>query len=186
MDVSDLKKNVKLKIDGNPWVVVDFQFVKPGKGQGLYKCKIKNLLTGSVIERTWRSGEKLEAADVESRNYQFLYESGEAFTFMDQETYEQVEVPSDLVGDDKYFLLDELKVDILFYEGRAVGVTLPSHVIMEVTECEPGVKGDTATGATKEATLSTGLTVQVPLFIKVGERLKIDTRDKKYVERVNG
>jgi elongation factor P len=185
MDVSDLKKNAKLKIDGSPWIVVDFQFVKPGKGQGLYKCKIKNMLTGSVVERTWRSGEKLEAADVESRNYQFLYQSGDAFTFMDQETYEQVDISADTVGDDKDFLLDELRVDILFYEGRAVGITLPSHVVMEVTESEPGVKGDTSGGATKEATLSTGLKVQVPLFIKVGERLKIDTRDKKYVERVN-
>ena len=185
MDVSDLKKNAKLKIDNAPWVVVDFQFVKPGKGQGLYKCKIKNMLSGSVVERTYRSGEKLEAADVESRGYQYLFESGDSFTFMDNETYEQVEVASDKIGDDKLFLLDELKVDILFFEGRAVGVSLPSHVTMEVTECEPGVKGDTAQGASKGATLSTGLIVQVPLFIKVGERLKIDTRTKSYVERVN-
>lgn len=185
MDVSDLKKNAKLKIDNAPWVVVDFQFVKPGKGQGLYKCKIKNMLSGSVVERTYRSGEKLEAADVESRGYQYLFESGDSFTFMDNETYEQVEVAAEKIGEDKYFLLDELKVDIMFFEGRAVGVNLPSHVTMEVTECEPGVKGDTAQGATKAATLSTGLSVQVPLFIKIGERLKIDTRTKSYVERVN-
>jgi elongation factor P len=185
MDVSDLKKNAKLQIDGAPWVVVDFQFVKPGKGQGLYKCKIKNMITGSVVDRTYRSGEKLEAADVESRSFQFLFATGDEYTFMDTSTYEQIAVPGDLIGDDKNFLMDELGVDVLFYNGRAVGVTLPSHVVMEVTECEPGVKGDTATGATKGATVQTGYTLQVPLFIKVGEKLKIDTRTGNYVERVN-
>lgn len=185
MDVSQLKKNVKLDIDGQPWVVTDFQFVKPGKGQGLYKCKIKNMITGAVVDRTWRSGERLEAADVESRKYEFLFAAGDAYTFMDTSNYEQVELQADLVGDDSRFLMDNLGVDILFYKGRPVGLTLPSHVTMEVTECEPGVKGDTATGATKGATLQTGFQLQVPLFIKVGDNLKIDTRDGKYVERVN-
>lgn len=185
MDVSDLKKNAKLKIEGSPWLVVDFQFVKPGKGQGLYKCKLKNMLTGAVVDRTWRSGEKLEAADVESRGYSFLYEGADGYTFMDKETYEQVDLAAEMVGDDKYFLMDQLPVDILFYEGRAVGVTLPSHVVMEVTECEPGVKGDTATGATKGAKVGTGLEVQVPLFLKLGDKIKIDTRTASYVERVN-
>ncbi len=185
MDVSDLRKNAKLQIDGHPWIVTDFQFVKPGKGQGLYKCKLKNMITGSTVDRTWRSGEKLIAADVESRKMQFLYATGEAFCFMDSATYEQVEVPADLIGTDSDFLLDQLDVDVLFYNSRPVGVTLPSHVVMEVTECEPGVKGDTATGATKKATVSTGYTLQVPLFIKVGEKLKIDTRNGSYVERVN-
>ena len=185
MDVSDLKKNAKLQIDGQPWVVVDFQFVKPGKGQGLYKCKIKNMMTGSVVDRTWRSGEKLEAADVESRTHQYLFPSGDGFTFMDNETYEQVELANTVVGGDSRFLMDQLGVEILFFEGRPVGVTLPSHVVMEITECEPGVKGDTATGATKSASVETGHTVQVPLFIKQGERIKIDTRTGDYVERVN-
>lgn len=185
MDVSELKKNAKLDIDGQPWVVTEFQFVKPGKGQGLYKCKIKNMISGAVIDRTWRSGEKLEEADVESRTYQFLYPGADSFTFMDSSTYEQVEVRDDLVGDDKNFLMDNLEVEILFYQGRPVGVTLPSHVVMEVTECEPGVKGDTATGATKGATVQTGYELQVPLFIKVGDNLKIDTRTGGYVERVN-
>ncbi|MCA9683418.1 MAG: elongation factor P [Myxococcales bacterium] len=185
MDVSELKKNAKLEIDGQPWVVTDFQFVKPGKGQGLYKCKIKNMITGAVIDRTWRSGERLESANVESRTYQFLYPGADNFTFMDNASYEQVELTTDLVGDDSRFLMDNLDVDILFYNNRPVGVTLPSHVVMEVIECEPGVKGDTATGATKGATLQTGYQVQVPLFIKVGDRLKIDTRTGDYVERVN-
>lgn len=185
MDVSDLKKNVKLEIDGQPWIVADFQFVKPGKGQGLYKCKIKNMVTGAVVDRTWRSGEKLTAANVESRTYQYLYPGADSFTFMDNATYEQVEIDQKTIGDDARFLMDNLEVDILFYNERPVGVTLPSHVVMSVSECEPGVKGDTATGATKGATMETGYEVQVPLFIKVGDRLKIDTRTGSYVERVN-
>ncbi len=185
MDVSDLRKNAKLQIDGQPYVVTEFQFVKPGKGQGLYKCRIKNMITGSVLDRTWRSGEKLEAANVESRKMQYLYSNGETFTFMDNQSYEQIEVAADMIGDDKNFLLDNLECDVLFYNERPVGVSLPSHVVYEVTECEPGVKGDTATGASKQATISTGYTLQVPLFIKVGERIKVDTRTGDYLERVN-
>lgn len=185
MDVSELRKNAKVELENGPYVVVDFQFVKPGKGQGLYKCKLKHMITGSVIDRTWRSGEKLQAANVESRKMQFLFASGDAYTFMDQETYDQVEIGSDLIGDDKYFLLDQLDVDVLFYNERPVGVSLPSHVVLEITETEPGVKGDTATNTTKAATLETGLEVQVPLFIKQGEKIKVDTRTSQYVERVN-
>jgi elongation factor P len=185
MDVSDLKKNAKLEMDGQPYVVTEFQFVKPGKGQGLYKCKLKNMLTGSVIDRTWRSGEKLTAANVESKKMQFLFASGDAYTFMDNDTYEQVELSADTVGDDKNFLLDNLAAEVLFYNERPVGLTLPSHVVMEITECEPGVKGDTATNVTKAATIQTGHTVQVPLFIKQGDKIKIDTRTGAYVERVN-
>lgn len=185
MDVSDLRKNAKLQIDGQPYVVTEFQFVKPGKGQGLYKCRIKNMITGSVLDRTWRSGEKLEAANVESRKMEYLYSNGETFTFMDKESYEQLEVAAELIGDDKNFLLDNLECDVLFYNERPVGVSLPSHVVYEITECEPGVKGDTATGASKQATISTGYTLQVPLFIKVGEKIKVDTRTGDYLERVN-
>lgn len=185
MDVSQLKKNAKVEMDGQPFVVVAFQFVKPGKGQGLYKCKLKNMLTGAVVDRTWRSGEKLDEANVESRKMQFLYESGDAYTFMDNQTYEQIELSADVIGDDKYYLLDQIEVDMLFYNDRPVGITLPSHVVMEIVECEPGVKGDTATNVTKAATVQTGLNVQVPLFIKQGEKVKIDTRDGSYVERVN-
>lgn len=185
MDVSDLRKNAKLQIDGQPYVVTDFQFVKPGKGQGLYKCKIKNMITGATLDRTWRSGEKLEAANVESRKMQYLFSDGESYTFMDNQSYEQIALQADLVGDDHRFLLDNLECDVLFYNDRPVGVSLPSHVVFEVIECEPGVKGDTATGATKQATISTGYTLQVPLFIKTGERIKVDTRSGDYIERVN-
>lgn len=185
MDVSELRKNAKVELDGHPYVVTEFQFVKPGKGQGLYKCKLKNMITGAVLDRTWRSGEKLESANVESKRMQFLFATADGFTFMDNESYEQVELSAELVGDDKYYLLDQLEVDVLFYNNRPVGVALPSHVVMDIVECEPGVKGDTATNTTKGATVQTGLTVQVPLFIKQGERIKIDTRSGAYVERVN-
>lgn len=186
VDVSELKKNTKIEIDGHPYTVVEFQFVKPGKGQGLYKCRIKNMITGAVIDRTWRSGEKFDAANVESKQMQYLFASADGFTFMDNESYEQVELSSSVVGDDKWFLLDNLAVDVLFYNERPVGISLPSHVIMEITDSEPGVKGDTATNVTKQATVSTGYQVQVPIFIKVGERVKIDTRTGAYIERVNG
>jgi elongation factor P len=185
MDVSELRKNAKVELDGHPYVVTDFQFVKPGKGQGLYKCKLKNMITGAVLDRTWRSGETFTVANVESKKMQFLFSSGDAYTFMDNESYEQVEVQADLLGDDRYYLLDNLECDVLFYNERPVGVSLPSHIVMQVTECEPGVKGDTATNVTKGATMQTGLTVQVPLFIKQGEKIKVDTRTGSYVERVN-
>jgi elongation factor P len=185
MDVSELRKNAKIDIDGQPYVVVDFQFVKPGKGQGLYKCKIKNMITGSVLDRTWRSGERFEPANVESKQMQFLFASGDGFTFMDNESYEQIELSAEVVGDDKWFLLDQLSVDVLLYNDRPVGVSLPSHVVMEIVESEPGVKGDTATNVTKLAKVQTGYEVSVPIFIKVGEKIKIDTRTGAYVERVN-
>jgi elongation factor P len=186
MDVSELRKNAKLQMDGHPFVVTEFQFVKPGKGQGLYKCKLRNMITGASIDRTWRSGEKLEAANVESRRMQFLFAGGGSFTFMDSENYEQVELSADLVGDDKNFLLEQLEVEVLFYNNRPVGVTLPSHIVMKIVEAEPGVKGDSANNPTKMATLESGYRLQVPLFVKEGERVKIDTRTGDYIERVNG
>lgn len=185
MDVSDLKKNVKLLLNGNPFVVTEFTFVKPGKGQGLYKCKLKNLISGAIMERTYRSGEKLEAADVETRGFQYLYVNGDAYTFMDRENYEQIDVLADVVGNNKNFLMDQLDVELLFFNGKVIDVTLPSHVVMEITETGAGAKGDSATGATKPATLETGYEIQVPLFLKQGERVKIDTRTGEYCERVN-
>lgn len=185
MDVSDLKKNVKLLLNGNPFVVTEFTFVKPGKGQGLYKCKLKNLVSGAIMERTYRSGEKLEQADVETRGFQYLFASPDGYTFMDRENYEQIEVGSDVVGNNRNFLMDQLDVELLFFNGKVIDVTLPSHVVMEVTETGEGAKGDSATGATKPATLETGYEIQVPLFLKQGERVKIDTRTGEYCERVN-
>jgi len=185
MDVSELRKNAKLQMDGHPYVVTEFQFVKPGKGQGLYKCRLRNMITGATIDRTWRSGERLEAANVESKRMQYLFADGNGFTFMDTESYEQVAIPAELIGDDRNFLLDQLDVDVLFYNNRPVGVTLPSHIVLKVIEAEPGVKGDSANNPTKMATLETGYKIQVPLFVKEGERVKVDTRTGEYVERVN-
>ncbi|MBL9106950.1 MAG: elongation factor P [Myxococcales bacterium] len=185
MDVSELRKNAKLQMDGHPYVVTDFQFVKPGKGQGLYKCRLKNMITGATIDRTWRSGEKLEAANVESKRMQYLFADGNGYTFMDNESYEQVAISADLIGDDSNFLLDQLEVDVLFYNNRPVGVTLPSHIVLTIVEAEPGVKGDSANNPTKMATLQTGYKLQVPLFVKEGEKVKVDTRTGEYVERVN-
>lgn len=185
MDVSELRKNAKVQLDGHPFIVVDFQFVKPGKGQGLYKCKLKNMITGAVLDRTWRSGESFVEANVESRKMQYLFKDQNGYTFMDTESYEQVALAEDIVGDVANFLMDQLSVDVLFYNERAVGVTLPSHIVMTITECEPGVKGDTATNATKTATVDTGYKIQVPLFIREGDRVKIDTRNGAYVERIN-
>lgn len=181
---SDIKKGLKVEIDGAPWVVTEFQFVKPGKGVAFTRTKFKNLITGATLERSIRTGEKLDPADVVERQMQYLYNDGETFHFMDSESFDQVEVPRDNLGDAPNFLVEQMEVQILFYKNRAVSVDLPNFVELEITYTEPGVKGNTAQGATKPATLSTGAIVHVPLFIEQGEWLKIDTRDGQYVERV--
>ena len=181
---SDLRKNLKILVDNDPYVVVEAQFVKPGKGTAFTKCKIKNLITGAQLERTWRSGENVDLANTENRKMEFLYAEGEHFVFMDRETYEQVHVEADVLDENARWLIDNLVVDVLFFNEKPVGVELPTFVEMQIIHCEPGVRGDTATGASKPATLSTGATVQVPLFINEGEWLKIDTRTGEYVERI--
>jgi elongation factor P len=185
MDTSDIRKGLKIVIDDQPYVVVDFQFVKPGKGQAFTRCKVRNMVTGNQLERTWKSGEKLDPADVEERQMQFIYPEGEDFVFMDANTGDQVSVSGDKVGDDAKWLSDGMSVDITIYRGVPVGVALPAHVVLQIVQSEPGIKGDTASGATKPATLSTGAVVNVPLFVKEGEWIKIDTREGSYLERVN-
>jgi elongation factor P len=184
MDTSDIKKGLKLTIDGQPYTVVDFQFVKPGKGQAFTRVKIKNLVSGNVLERTWRSGEKLEAADVEERSATFSWDEGDQLVFVDDSS-DQIYVEKAKVGDDARWLGDGQKVDIVFFNGIAINLSLPAHVVLQITNSEPGIKGDTASGATKPATVSTGATVNVPLFVKEGEWIKIDTRSGEYIERVN-
>lgn len=185
MDTSDIRKGLKIVIDDQPYVVVDFQFVKPGKGQAFTRCKVRNMVTGNQLERTWKSGEKLDPADVEERQMQFIYPEGEDFVFMDANTGDQVSVPGDKIGDDAKWLSDGMSVDVTIYRGVPVGVSLPAHVVLQIVQSEPGIKGDTASGATKPATLSTGAVVNVPLFVKEGEWIKIDTREGSYLERVN-
>ena len=185
MDTSDIRKGLKMMVDGQPYAVVDFQFVKPGKGQAFTRVKIRNMATGAVLERTYKSGEKLEPADVETRQLQYIYPEGEDFVFMDAQSGEQIHVPGDKIGDDAKWLSDGMSLDVTIFNGLAIGVDLPPHVTLQITTCEPGVKGDTASGATKPATVSTGAVVNVPLFVQDGEWIKIDTEKGQYLERVN-
>ncbi len=183
MDTSDIRKGLKIMQDGQPYIVVEFQFVKPGKGQAFTRTKMKNLLTGGTIERNIRSSEKLEAADVEDRTMQFIYPDGEMYFFMNSNTGEQLGVHKDAVGDAADFLIDGIDVQVTLYRGNPVSVSLPPHIVVQVTETEPGIKGDTATNVNKPAKISTGATVAVPLFINEGEWIKVDTRSSSYLER---
>lgn len=184
MDTSDIKKGLKFMYEGEPYVCLEFQFVKPGKGQAFTRTKMRHLLTGSVLERNIRSGEKIEAADAEERSFQYIYPDGDAFVFMDTNSGEQVHVPGEVVGDASDFLMDGSDCLITIYRGNAVSIELPPHITVQVTETEPGVKGDTASNVTKPAKVNTGATVQVPLFIGEGEWIKVDTRSRSYLERV--
>jgi elongation factor P len=184
-DTSDIRKGLKVLMDGNPYTVIEFQFVKPGKGAAFTRTKFKNLLTGAVIERNIRSGEKLEPANVDQRDMQFLYKEGEDLVFMDQSNYEQVSVSASLIGPSSDLMKDNLPCTVLFFNERPVDVTLPTFVFLEVTASEPGVTGDTSGKVTKPATVETGAEVKVPLFIRVGDTIKVDTRTREYVERVN-
>ncbi|MCC6748294.1 MAG: elongation factor P [Deltaproteobacteria bacterium] len=183
-DTSSIRKGLKIQLDGDPYIVVDFQFVKPGKGTAFTKTRIKNLITGAVLERTFRSGEKLEPANVEEREMQYLYRDGENFCLMDNANYEQIYASQDVVGDSAKFMPENLNITVMLYNERPVGLTLPNFVELQITHCEPGVRGDTASGATKPATLSTGAIIQVPLFVEESTWVKIDTRTGEYVERV--
>jgi elongation factor P len=183
-DSSDLRKGLKIVIDGTPYIVTDFQFSKPGKGQALYRCKLKNMMTGYTMDRTYRSGEKFDPANLDEVKMQFLYKDGDGFHFMDTQKYEQVALTEEQVGEAKNFLKENMEVTVLFFDSTPIDITLPIFVELQVTKSDPGVRGDTATGATKPATLETGYVIQVPLFIEEGEVLKIDTRTGEYVERV--
>lgn len=183
MDTSDLKKGLKFMYDGQPYVCVEFQFVKPGKGQAFTRTKMRHLITGSVVEKNIRSGEKLSPADAEDRTMQYIYPDGEGFVFMNPHSGEQITVSSEAMGDASDLLVDGLECVVTVYEGNPIAVGLPPHVVLQITETEPGVKGDTASNVTKPATVSSGASIQVPLFIGEGEWVKIDTRTRSYLER---
>ena len=183
-DSSDLRKGLKILIDGEPYLITDFQFSKPGKGQALYRCKLKNMISGNTMDRTYRSGDKFQPADLREIHMQYLYRDGDGYHFMDTKTYDQVTLTNEQVGEAKNFLVENMEVDILFFENTAIDISLPNFVELSVTESAPGIKGDTATGATKPATLETGHEIQVPLFIDEGDKVRIDTRTGQYVERV--
>jgi elongation factor P len=183
-DTSDIRKGLKFMLDGSPYTVVEFQFVKPGKGAAFTRTRMKNLLSGAVLERNFRSGERLEEANVEVKSMQYLYGDADAFVFMDTSTYDQVSIPRETVGDSKDFMPENIVVEVLFFDNRAVGVTLPNFIEQKIVETEPGFRGDTSTNTTKPAKISTGATIQVPLFIVEGDVVKIDTRTGDYLERV--
>ncbi|MCA9529660.1 MAG: elongation factor P [Myxococcales bacterium] len=185
-DTTDLRKGFKLVIDRQPYIVVESQFVKPGKGQAFFRTKMKNMMTGSTLERTYKSGEKLDKADTEERTMQYLYPEGDVRVFMDTTNYEQIRLSNEQLGDNVYYLLDGTEVDVMFFEGKPIGVTPPTFVELEVVSTEPGFKGDTSSNTTKPAELETGMVVNVPLFVNQGDRLKIDTRTGEYVERAKG
>ena len=181
---ADLRKGLKLEIDGEPYVVAQFSFVKPGKGQSLYKCRLKNMITGAQFDRTFRSGDKFNKPDLEEVEMEYLYSDGEQFCFMNTSNYEQEFMNEEHLGDAKDFLKENTVCAALFFDGRAIGLSLPNFVELEVTKADPWVKGDTASGDSKPATLSTGYTLNVPTFVEEGEIVKIDTRTGEYVERV--
>lgn len=183
-EFADIRKNLKVILDGAPYTIVEFQFVKPGKGQAFTRTKVKNLLTGKVIERTFKSNESLEKADIEERQQQFLYPEGDKYVFMDTKTYDQLYLSADNLGDARFYLMDGMMVDVLFWNEKPIGVTPPVFVEMKVKETEPGFKGDTSTNTLKAAKMETGATVMVPLFVNEGDVLKVDTRTGEYVERV--
>lgn len=183
-DSSDLRKGLKVEIDGDPYVVVQFDFVKPGKGRALYKCKLKNMATGAQFDRTFRSGDKLNEANLEENEMEYLYSDGNSYCFMNTATYVQEFLTEEQVGDAKNFLKENTICSLLFFDARAIGLTLPNFVELRITESEPWAKGDTASGSTKPVTLETGYILQVPPFIEAGEKVRIDTRTGAYVERV--
>lgn len=179
----DLRPGVKVELDGIPYVVNDFQWVKPGKGGAFMRTKLKNMKTGAIIERTFRTDEKIPRAEVEERKVQFLYRAEGTYHFMDKESFDQFSISEKQLGNASGFLKEELVVSILFHRVEPVGVLLPTFVELEVAETEPGVRGDTASGGSKPATLETGAVIQVPLFINIGDLVRVDTRSSTYVER---
>ena len=184
VDTSDFRNGLRIEIDGEPFAITYFQHVKPGKGGAFVRTKIKNLRTGRVLDKTFRAGERVEAADVEDRRMQYLYQDGTGYVFMDNQSYDQTPFTEEQIGDAKKFLMENLEVDVLLWRGAPINIELPAFIEAVVSQCDPGVKGDTASGATKPATIETGAVVQVPLFIKEGEKIRVDTRSGEYVERV--
>ena len=180
---TDFRRGLKIEYNKEPYEIVDFQHVKPGKGAAFVKTRIKNLLTGNVIDINFRSGDKFEKPDLEEKEMQFLYKDGSNYYFMDNTTYEQIFVDGEALGEKKGFLQENIVVSILLYKNRAIDIVLPNFVSLKIVKTDPGVRGDTASGGSKPAELETGHVVNVPLFINEGEIIKIDTRTGEYVER---
>ncbi|MAT73098.1 MAG: elongation factor P [Planctomycetaceae bacterium] len=182
-NTSEFKKGLKIQIDGVPYQMVEMNFRKPGKGTALYECKLRNLLRGTVVDRTYRAGQTLESADVSEFTAQYLYRNGENFVFMNNNDYEQYELAEEQVGDCAKFLKENMDCQLMVFNNQPIAVTPPNHVILQVTYCEPGAKGNTATNVTKPVTLETGAEILAPVFINQGDWLRVDTRTGEYIER---
>ncbi len=183
---SEFRNGAKIELNGEPYVIVEFQHVKPGKGGAFVRTRLKSLRTGNVIDRTFRSGEKLDVPDLEEKAMQFLYAAGEEYHFMDVETFDQLSLRASSLGDSRGYLKEEMVIKILFHKGSPISVDLPFFVELRIAETEPGVKGDTASGGTKPARLESGAVVKVPLYLSEGDLVKVDTRSGEFVERVRG
>jgi elongation factor P len=181
---NDLKNGLVLNIDGQLWTVIEFQHVKPGKGPAFVRSKLKNVLTGKVVERTFNAGVKVETASVDKREMNYLYNDGSSYVFMDNQNYEQMSLSEEIVGDGKNFLLENQEAVVAVYEGNPIYVELPASVVLEITYTEPGLQGDRSSGGTKPATVETGLQIQVPLFIEQNVKVRVDTRTGEYLGRV--
>lgn len=180
---NDFRSGVTIELDGSVWRVVEFLHVKPGKGSAFVRTKLKNVQSGSVVERTFRAGETVPQASIEKRTMQHTYKEGDQYVFMDMETFEEATLPPNKIGDRVKFIKEGMEVNIIFWNEQILEVELPMSVILEITDTDPGVKGDTATGGSKPAIVETGAQIMVPLFISIGERIKIDTRDGSYLGR---
>ncbi len=184
ISTNQFKNGTAIKVDGKRFTIVYFQHVKPGKGGAFVRTRLRNLDTGALVEKTFRAGEKVENVRTESRQMTYLYSDGDLLHFMDTDTYEQTPIPAEIIGDSAGYIVPNGVVTVLSADGEVVSVEPPAHVDLEVAETDPGLKGDTATGGSKPATLETGVVVQVPLFVNVGERIRVDTRSKEYLTRV--
>ncbi|NLT55000.1 MAG: elongation factor P [Actinomycetales bacterium] len=182
---NDLKNGLVLNLDGQLWAVVEFQHVKPGKGGAFVRTKLKNVLSGKVVDKTFNAGTKVETATVDKRDMQYLYKDGADFVFMDSSTYDQIMVSAETVGDAANFMLENQEAIVALHDGTPLYVELPAAVVLEITYTEPGMQGDRATGGTKPATVETGYEIQVPLFLETGTKVKVDTRTGDYLGRVN-
>jgi elongation factor P len=182
---NDLKNGMTLNIDGQLWNVVEFQHVKPGKGGAFVRTTLKNVLSGKVVDRTFNAGTKVETANVDKRGMSYLYKEGTDFVFMDSDTYDQIHVPAETVGGNADYLLENAEVIVALHDSTPLYVELPASVELVIKHTDPGLQGDRSTGGTKPAVLETGATVQVPLFVSTGEKIKVDTRDGRYISRVN-
>jgi elongation factor P len=183
-ETSEFKKGLCIELDGVPYQIVEFQHVKPGKGNAIVRTRLKNLINKTVLEKTFKSGEKVGEPELEKNHMQYLYQDNNAFQFMNLTTYEQTALDKEDIGDNKYYLIENLEIEVLYYQGRPIAIELPNFVNLKVTYCEPALRGDTVSGGGKPATLETGLTISVPYHIKQDDVLKIDTRSGEYIEKV--